>query len=87
MKKYKYNTDATHEWAIFVEGSEADPDTHSDPDTSSDYGVPGNDGGIIGTSEWIWMSEETGRRIVALLNHFEGISTEDIEKLNERPTI
>jgi hypothetical protein len=76
MKRYGYNCDAGHSWAIFEIGSEADPDVPSEYN-----GVPDEQGGIVGTSEWIWMSEDDARRICAALTYFSGLTTEKIEKL------
>jgi hypothetical protein len=59
-KKYGYNTNATHDWAIFEIGSGE---------------------GVIGTSEWIWLDEDWARRITAALNYFDGVGTDEIEKL------
>jgi hypothetical protein len=76
MKRYDYDCDAGHSWAIFEIGSEADPNVPGEYD-----GVPDERGGIVGTSEWIWMSEDDARRICAALTYFGDVSTEEIERL------
>lgn len=76
MIKYGYNINVTHGWAIYKKGSQADPSVSGER-----YGVGTDEGGIVGTSEWIWMDEEIARRITAALTYFEGTPTEEIERL------
>ncbi|MCP4360887.1 MAG: hypothetical protein GY796_23000 [Chloroflexi bacterium] len=76
MMRYGYNLNATHAAAIFEEGSEAAKDGYHDPDT---------EGLVVGSSEWIWLSEDMARRICAALTYFSEAPTEEIERLvNER---
>ena len=78
MKLYDFNLGATHDWAIYRVGSEADPNVRD-----SRFGSGADDGGIVGSSEWIWLRERNARRITAALTYFEGKSTEEIEQLAE----
>ena len=76
MKKYGYDTDATHSAAIYEKGTEA----HIHADAGSTC-TGHTEGVVVGTSEWVWMSEDTGRRICAALSFFSGASTEEMEEL------
>ena len=49
----------THEWAIVVKGSAAD---------HSGIGNPDEEGGIVGSSEWLWLRDEYKLQIVAQYN-------------------
>lgn len=55
--KLGYDNRVTHGWAIYEVGSEADGG--SDPD---------NNGGIVGTSEWIWLTESNAKKLVHCWN-------------------
>lgn len=60
------DVDATGEWVIVEEGSEAEQ-------------FPmrfGADGGILGCSEWLWLEKDVARRIVRL--HNEAIAKGDV---------
>ena len=68
-KIYGYDTDVQHSWAIFEIGSEAAP-----INDSGDFKGPGNpedEGEIIGSSEWIWLTEENAKKVVDALNSSE----------------
>jgi len=92
MHKYEYKKDVIHDWVIFVNNSEADS-YHRDTDylnpKAKTMGSPNDEGGIVGTSEWIWISDENARRICAALEYFRDTPTDEIvrlafEKIKER---
>jgi len=85
--KYSYFEDVTHDWAIFEKDSEADPHYRDTNIDGKFVGNPGDEGGVVGTSEWIWMSEDIGRRICAALEYFDGISTERIIEMLEEKSL
>lgn len=74
---YDYDCSAEHSFAIFESSSPADP-------KYVECGFSNLQGGVIGTSEWIWMTEEWGRRICAALNYFINVPTEKIEEMTQR---
>ena len=63
--KLVYVGQETHEWSLAIEGSVA----HKDP--ACTYGP--DHGGVVGSSEWIWLSDEDAARIVACWNACEGV--------------
>lgn len=60
-----YDANASHGWIIFEKGSEADPNSDAG---EYDTGVPSDEGGIIGTSEWTWANEDNLREICEFLD-------------------
>lgn len=71
-KQYGYNVDARCSAAIFELGTVAADREHCTPSTP---------GVVVGTSEWVWMTEDTARRICASLTYFSGVPVEAIEKM------
>lgn len=72
MKEFGYDVDAVRGAAIFEKGSPADEPHEA---------LPGTEGLVVGTSEWIWLKEDNARRICAALAYFSETSTEEIERL------
>ncbi len=75
--KYGYDINASSA-GIYKKGSEAEEKL------KLGFGNCGDDPGlVVGTSEWIWMSEDNARRICAALTYFDGVKTEEMERLAE----
>lgn len=76
MKRYGYDTGASHSAAIFELGSEA-----AEIAEGGGTCVGSTPGLVVGTSEWIWIKEDDARRICAALTYFSETETAEIERL------
>lgn len=72
MKEYGYDLEATHAAAIFEKDTEA---------ANGQMHVGTTPGLVVGSSEWIWLDEDTARRICAALKYFSETTTEEIERM------
>ena len=81
MKHYGYEVGAEHQAIIYECG------TRSHRAVIEGFmGDPDDEGMIVGSSEWGWLTEENGRRICAALEYFHGVPTEEIERLAREKT-
>lgn len=77
MKRYGFDTGASHSAAIFELGTQAAKAAEAGETCN-----PSTPGMVVGTSEWIWLEIDDARRICAALNYFSETETAEIERLS-----